>query len=180
MEAYQVQQKVWCLDSFAGLPVGVHPRDPFWSTSKYLEVPLDAVRDNFQRYALLDDNVKFVPGWFEDTVPELKKKLGRLAVMRVDSDLYKSALDILCGLYEHLVVGGYWIFDDWGFWNVRYAVFNFIKAHNLTDRPTRGTLFHEAYPYVWLEKKAHIKVNQAWCLQETSKRGGGFTSWRSH
>jgi len=47
------------------------------------------VRDNFKRFDLMSENVKFVPGYFNESLPFVsKKKLKRLAILRVDGDLY--------------------------------------------------------------------------------------------
>ena len=61
-------------DSFEGLP----PPDPeqYPADSKsmlheagYLAVPLETVQEHFERFGLLDDQVRFVKGWFRDTMP---------------------------------------------------------------------------------------------------------------
>ncbi len=53
-----------------------------------LAVSLDEVRQNFRRYDLLDDQVRFIPGWFRDTLRQAP--LERLAVIRIDADMYES------------------------------------------------------------------------------------------
>jgi O-methyltransferase len=83
---------VWVADSFHGLPapdVARYPadngaeerRDPF------LAVSVEQVKASFARYGLLDDNVRFLVGWFKDTLP--KAPIQRLAVIRLDGDLYE-------------------------------------------------------------------------------------------
>ena len=77
-----------------------------------LAVPLEQVRSNFARYGLLDDRVRFLVGWFRDTLPEAP--VQQLAVLRLDGDLYESTMDALKALYPKLSVGGYLIVDDYG------------------------------------------------------------------
>ena len=48
------------------------------------------VQANFARYGLLDDQVRFLKGWFRDTLPTLRRAL---AVMRLDGDMYESTMD---------------------------------------------------------------------------------------
>jgi len=111
-------RKTWLLDSFQGLPV---PREPVDLESgidfsegsmPQIACSLDAVRDHFLRYDLLDDQVEFVPGWFEDTLPGLS--VGQLAMLRVDADLYSSTRDVLDHLYDRVAPGGFIIVDDYG------------------------------------------------------------------
>ena len=61
---------------------------------------LEAVRDRFDRYGLLDDQVKFLPGWFRDTLPTAP--IERLALLRLDGDLYDSTYDALDALYPRV------------------------------------------------------------------------------
>jgi O-methyltransferase len=77
-----------------------------------LVVSLDDVRNNFARYGLLDDQVRFLVGWFSDTLPTAP--VERLALLRLDGDLYESTIVALRSLYPKLSPGGYVIVDDWG------------------------------------------------------------------
>ena len=77
-----------------------------------LAVPLKRMQDNFRRYGLLDDHVRFLKGWFRDTLPN--SPIERLAILRLDGDLYESTIQALDGLYHKLSVGGFVIVDDYG------------------------------------------------------------------
>jgi hypothetical protein len=110
-------RRVWCADSFEGLP----PPDPAkypmdekltFSQFKELAVSLEEVQTNFRRYNLLDDQVRFLKGWFRDTLPGAP--VERLAVLRMDGDLYESTMDALTALYPKVSRGGYVIVDDYG------------------------------------------------------------------
>src|SRR5436305_6336460 len=65
---------VWVADSFRGLPKPnehLYPNDAgddHW-TWPQLAVSVEEVRENFRRYDLLDDRVRFLVGWFKDTLP---------------------------------------------------------------------------------------------------------------
>ena len=69
------------------------------------------MRRNFERYGLLDDQVKFLKGWFKDTFPGAR--IDQLAVLRLDGDLYESTMDTLVPLYPKVTSGGYVIVDDY-------------------------------------------------------------------
>lgn len=107
---------VWAADSFAGLPPPTHPedagRDYTPATTPILAVPVDEVRDLFARYGLLDDRVRFLEGWFRDTLPGAP--IERLALLRLDGDLYESTRDALESLYDKVVPGGFVVVDDYG------------------------------------------------------------------
>jgi hypothetical protein len=44
-------------------------------------------------FALLDEQVRFLEGWFRDTLPGAP--IERLAVLRLDGDLYESTMQAL-------------------------------------------------------------------------------------
>jgi hypothetical protein len=74
-------------DSFAGLPPGdkkLDAGDANWDNTPYLEVPIEIVTNNFIKYGMLDSNVVFAKGFFNETMPPLKKEIKTLAVMRLD------------------------------------------------------------------------------------------------
>jgi hypothetical protein len=109
-------RRVWVADSFEGLPPADRHRHPKESTVEFhkyreLAVPLDEVRGNFERYGLLDEQVRFLKGWFRDTLPTAP--IEKLAVMRLDGDMYESTMDALENLYPKLSPGGFVIIDDY-------------------------------------------------------------------
>ncbi len=113
------QRWVWVADSFEGLPVPDSERYPAdegldWSGVGVLKVDADAVRANFERYGLLDDRVRFLEGWFADTLPTAP--VEQLAVLRLDGDLYESTMDALVHLEPKVSPGGFVIIDDHGGW----------------------------------------------------------------
>jgi O-methyltransferase len=75
-------------------------------------VELTSVMELFRRYSLLDDQVKFLPGWFKDTLPTAP--IGQLSLLRLDGDLYESTMDTLDALYCKVSAGGFVIIDDYG------------------------------------------------------------------
>jgi O-methyltransferase len=91
-------------------------------------VPLEKVRANFESYGLLDSQVRFVEGWFKDTLPCLSEL--QFAGIRLDGDLYESTIQALEALYPRLSPGGFAIIDDYGaFEACRRAVEGYRSAH---------------------------------------------------
>jgi hypothetical protein len=109
-------RRVWAADSFEGLPPpsAAFPADRGDSHWTYpdLAVSLDTVQHNFARYGLSQDAVVFVPGWFQDTLPSLT--VERLAILRLDADMYESTKVALHSLYPKVSKKGYVIVDDYG------------------------------------------------------------------
>ena len=127
---------VWVADSFEGLPVPSLPQDAGYDFSitkvPILAVSLEEVRENFRRYDLLDDNVKFLKGWFRDTLHAAP--IRQLALLRLDGDLYESTMDALKALYDKVSPGGFVIIDDFNdFEPCRRAVLEFRDQHGIKD-----------------------------------------------
>jgi O-methyltransferase len=110
-----VDRTVWVADPFAGPPPPSLPQDADedLSAAKYpqLAISLKTVQDVFLRYGLLDGQVRFLPGWFRETLPAAP--VERLALLRIDGDLYESTWDALSALYPKLCAGGFVIVDDY-------------------------------------------------------------------
>jgi len=137
LKAYGVtDRKVWVADSFEGLPAPdpKYPADKGFTLHKerFLAVSLEQVKANFDKYGLLDSQVEFLKGWFAATLP--KAPIGKLAVLRLDGDLYGSTMDALKALYPKLSPGGYVIVDDYGACEpCARAVEDFRKERGITD-----------------------------------------------
>jgi len=139
LEAYgDKTRKVWCADSFEGLPhpdMDRYPQDAgmVWHTYSQLAVSLEAVQKNFQKYDMLDDRVVFLKGWFKDTLPPAD--IDQISVLRLDGDLYASTMDSLVPLYDKVSVGGYIIVDDYGIPEdtCRRAITDFRQERGIQD-----------------------------------------------
>ena len=127
---------VWVADSFAGVP---KPDAENYSADENMRLHLLAdvlgvseasVRANFMRYGLLDERVRFLPGWFKDTLEA--SPISSIAVLRLDGDLYESTIQALNALYPRLSVGGYCIIDDYHpIKACRQAVSDYRERHNI-------------------------------------------------
>jgi hypothetical protein len=128
---------VWCADSFEGMPKPTATdlkaqAESDFSDRDYLAVSLDEVKANFERFGLLDDQVKFLKGWFCDTLPAAP--IQRIALLRLDGDLYSSSMDTLKYLYPKVSPGGYVIVDDYNSWPAcRQAVTEYRLEHGIHE-----------------------------------------------
>lgn len=133
LKAFEVTDRtVWVADSFAGLPPPDKAQDSYGWRGGDMAVPLEVVRDNFARYGLLDGQVRFLEGFFSDTLPHAP--IERLSILRVDADLYESTRDVLDALYPKLQPGGFAIFDDYrNLADCRRAIDEYRGRHGIDD-----------------------------------------------
>ena len=136
-------RNVWVCDSFSGIPT---PRDhsrldvtQIWD--ERFTCSEDTVRANFRRYGLLDDHVRFVRGFFNESLPPVfgagdkrDASLPQLALVRIDADAFDGVHDALTSLYPRLSSGGYVIIDDWHLHGARAAAHEYRAAHGI-DAP---------------------------------------------
>jgi O-methyltransferase len=128
---------VWLADSFEGLPApnpGTYPADlgdRHYLWSEVFSVSREEVEANFRRYGLLDEQVRFLEGWFRDTLPNAP--FQNLAVLRLDGDMYESTMQALASLYDRLSVGGFVIVDDYYLEACAKAIHDFRSQRGITD-----------------------------------------------
>jgi hypothetical protein len=128
---------VWVADSFQGLPPPNPEQYPADKEDRHhlddtLKIDIEEVRSNFEKYGLLDDQVRFLKGWFSETLP--KAAIRHLAVIRLDGDMYESTMDAIVPLYPKLSPGGYVIVDDYGYLAAcRQAIFDYREGNQIRD-----------------------------------------------
>jgi O-methyltransferase/8-demethyl-8-(2,3-dimethoxy-alpha-L-rhamnosyl)tetracenomycin-C 4'-O-methyltransferase len=141
LRAYQItDRRVLAADTFAGFPrpspaVSADAGFEFHAYPEFT-VSLEQVKAAFARYGLLDDQVVFLQGLFKTTLPTAP--VEKLAVLRLDGDMYESTMDGLTSLYAKLSPGGTLIADDYFLFEAqRRAVDEFRAAHGITDAIVR-------------------------------------------
>ena len=130
------QRNVWVADSFAGVPPPDREKYPADENlrldlhSSVLAISESKVRSNFERYGLLDDRVRFLAGWFKDTLQD--GPIDHISLLRLDGDLYESTFQAIDALYPHLSNGGFCIIDDYHAISAcRQAVTDYRKQHDV-------------------------------------------------
>lgn len=136
LKAHNVTDRcVWVADSFRGLPAPSvdYPADEGadWHLAAELAVSRETVEANFARYGLLDDQVRFVAGWFRDTLPPLRNETWSL--IRLDGDMYESTMDALVNLYPRLSPGGFVVVDDYSVPACREAVHDYRRSAGIEE-----------------------------------------------
>ena len=127
---------IWCCDSFEGMPkpnatdLEIQPTSDL-SEVEFLVATETQVADNFRKFGLLNQRVKFIKGWFCDSLP--KAPIKQIAVLRMDGDLYESTSDALNNLFNKVSPGGFVIVDDYKSWKgCRKAIDEFRAAHAIS------------------------------------------------
>lgn len=138
LAAYGVMnRRVFVADSFEGLPKPDEARYPQdrgdkHYRSRFLAVSQQQVEANFAKYGLLDEQVVFLKGWFKDSLPVAP--IDKLAVLRIDADMYESTLQALSCLYPKLSNGGFCIIDDYNtLGNCRRAVDDYRTREGISS-----------------------------------------------
>jgi O-methyltransferase len=142
------RRKIWLFDSYEGLPepteedfiggvTGSHIND--LSRGSCLGTYNQVADLLFRRFRLNRNNILMVKGWFQDTLPANRGKIGLIALLRIDADWYESVKCCLENLYDQVLPGGYVIIDDYGScFGAQKAVDEFLDRRNL-----KVELFHD-------------------------------------
>jgi len=166
-------RRVYACDSFSGLPPATtHQDSDIWSKMTFLSVSVDQVRDDFERFQMLDSNVRFVKGFFSQSLPILRAHFqdeGRhISILRGDGDMFESYYDILFNLYQFVPVGGYFICDDCPYiFEAERAVQQFRLRHKITEEisPVRGSIGGTFW-----RKEQEVFVDYAYYVEWNSTR----------
>jgi hypothetical protein len=169
-------RRVYACDSYEGMPIATTEEDSnSYQFYRYMEVSVDQVSANFNRFGLLDNTVRFVKGYFIQSLPVLRTHFqheGRnISILRADGDMFESYYDTLYNLYEFVPVGGYFICDDCGrIEAAEKAVLNFRQRHGITEDmvPVNAEVAHRGVKY-WRKEKA-VSVDYAYYLEWNSTR----------
>lgn len=129
-------RNVWVADSFQGLPppnANAYPEDEgdIHHTIDSLRISMEQVKSNFAGYGLLDERVKFLKGWFSETLPTAP--IEQLSLLRLDGDMYESTMDAFKNLYHKLSPGGFVIVDDFCIPSCRRAVEDFRRDMQIDE-----------------------------------------------
>ncbi len=141
-------RKIWLFDSFEGLPEPT-PEDGEvakeysdnkaqgkLNTINKCVGPLEEVKKIFFDVLKINPkNVVIEKGWFQNTLPKAKEKIGKISILRLDGDWYESTKCCLENLYDNVIVDGYIIIDDYGHWEgAKKALNEFFDVRKITPK----------------------------------------------
>jgi len=141
----ETKRKIFLYDTFEGMARPTEKDKTFFNLkainkweklireknkNKWKYVPLDEVKRNMYSTGYPKENISFIKGKVEDTLPE--NNPGRIALLHLDTDWFESTNHELVNLYPLLSNLGVIIIDDYGTWlGQREAVDKYIKKNNL-------------------------------------------------
>lgn len=138
-------RRVHLFDSFAGIPApGEHDHELAANVGGESSCSVADVKANMKRWGIPDELLVYHAGLFADTVPSAmvpfagKKYVERIAVLRLDGDLYDSTKVCLEHLEPLVSRGGWVIVDDFNLTGCRKAVLEHgIPAPIYFRKPTK-------------------------------------------
>jgi O-methyltransferase len=155
----QRDREKWFFDSYEGLP---EPTEEDYLDGKAGDFvrplpkgaclgTIEQVRElMFDELMLPADRVFLVKGWFQETIPPSRARIGGVAILRLDGDWYESTKVPLENFYDQISIGGVVIVDDYATcYGSRRAVDEFLDLRGLSV-----DLREDGRGGVWFEKKA--------------------------
>lgn len=154
-------RKIWLFDSFEGNPEPIEIDGALAkqcakgkAQGRLLPIGMNLASLNevnelfFKKFSLSKDEIIIKKGWFQDTLPVYNSQIGEIAILRLDADWYESTKCCLENLYDHVIEGGYIIFDDYNYFpGCKIAVDEFIDKRNL-----KANLIEIDYAAVYFSK----------------------------
>jgi O-methyltransferase len=124
LDHYAPQKRLYLFDTFEGMP-GTDPGKDWHKQGDFSDTSLEAVTASVG----FEEQCVFRKGLIPDTFKGLET--SAIAFAHIDVDIYKSILDCLAFIWPRLSVGGFIVFDDYGFPTcpgARTAVDEFFSA----------------------------------------------------
>jgi O-methyltransferase len=206
-------RKVWLFDSFAGLPQP-QPIDGPAANAWARATLSDSYRDN-GRVSLkevkqnaadlgLSPYLEFVKGWFDESLPTERNRIGPIAILRIDADWHASIRCCLDNLYDQVVNDGFILLDDYfAYDGCAIAVHEFLGERHLAHRVETilgesdgtGAMFRKGNTtwretwtreLPWIEERTHlaqqiealIPAGESLILVDQEQFGGGLVPER--
>ena len=138
-------------------------------TSTTVSASLEEVQQTARDLGLAYRTPEFVKGWFDQTLPANRDRIGPIAILRIDGDWYSSVRCCLDNLYDQVVDGGFVILDDYyTFEGCAIALHEFLGERRLAHRIESmvsesadnqhywGAVFRKGNA-TWFEARNHMK-----------------------
>lgn len=139
----QTERVLHLFDTFDGMPPPTEADKDFLGNSAagqmaiqdktsiiWARAQLDEVKHNMESTGYPSQNIRYVKGLVEKTIPQ--NAPDSIALLRLDTDWYESTKHEMEHLFHRLVPGGVLILDDYGHWEgARKAVDEYIEKYSV-------------------------------------------------
>src|SRR5262249_50095408 len=142
-EAGASDRNVWLFDSFQGIqppeeidgPAAFKWAEDTDSPFYYdnFQVSVEEVQRSANELGLAP-YTEFVKGWFDQTIPATRDRIGPIAILRIDCNWHAGNRCCLDNLYEQVVDGGFVIVDYYNWDGCTIAVHEFLGSRKLAHR----------------------------------------------
>lgn len=94
--------------------------------------------ENIRKSEVNAENIITISGWFEETIWKMNT-IDKIAILRLDGDLYHSTMVCLKNLYPQVIPMGLVIIDDWNLAGCRQAVRDYF-GHQMPEMKFVSTI----------------------------------------
>ena len=146
IKANELHRNIWLYDTYEGMSLPsekdvatylsetadslLQKESKYDDRSVWCYASLDDVERNMIKTGYPKENIKFIRGKVEDTIPQHMPE--KISILRLDTDWYESTKHELVHLFPKLVKGGVLIIDDYGHWEgAKLATDEYIKENNV-------------------------------------------------
>jgi O-methyltransferase len=160
----KILKPVWMFDSFQGLspaderdgPMALEYEANAFAPGNHDNciAPLDGIRAAIASFGFTDEDIRIVPGWFNDTIPSQISDLATegIALLRVDCDWYEPVHRVLVHLAPLVNEECPIILDDYYAWDgCARATHDYLSQNDLSWRIRTVGHFDGA----WMIKRKH-------------------------
>lgn len=145
-------RQTWIFDSFEGLPkpseddraIAEKVHRTMNDLANYLATPIENAQ-TIAKKLHVEDIMHIVKGWFNQTVPENKDRIGAIAILRLDGDYYESTKVVLDHLYPSVTPGGYIVIDDFDYPGCRKAIYDYFYENKISPVIKEGGKYQKFY-----------------------------------
>lgn len=133
--------KIYAFDTFEGMPVTDPSRDAH-SAGDFKDAGYHELSHIIEKEKL--DNIVLVRGLFEDTAEKALEKIGPVRLNHIDCDIYSAVKFSYDVSRDHMVDGGYWVFDD----SLYSSCIGAMEAVEETLIQRDGRFAEQVYPHL--------------------------------
>ena len=157
-------RKFWGFDSFVGIQLAgkkdtqqagigeiIHdtnvPYESLLVSSGITSHSKEQVWNNLNNWGLTKFNIELVEGWVQNTIPIVDERINKIAILRLDMDVYHPTKFTLDYWWDKISDGGVIIIDDWALDGVRTACNEFFEEKKI--KPTIHTIANSTPTYFY-------------------------------